>query len=44
MEACETYDNGTCTGAFYQVGTQTFPCASCTDTAACERAASVACQ
>jgi hypothetical protein len=35
--------NGVCTAAYYQVGSQQFACASCTDTASCQMAAQMAC-
>jgi hypothetical protein len=44
MQACLTLENGACTGAYFQVGTDTFPCASCTNTTACQQQAAAACQ
>jgi hypothetical protein len=43
MEFCQAGFNNMCTSAFYQVGNQTFPCTSCTDTASCQQEAEVAC-
>lgn len=40
---CATQANGTCTSAYYQVGSQTFQCASCTDTQTCAQEAANAC-
>jgi hypothetical protein len=41
---CATQANGMCLSAYYQVGSQTFQCASCTDTQACLQEANSACQ
>jgi hypothetical protein len=43
LEFCQAGFNNMCTSAFYQVGNQTFPCASCSDTAACQQEAQAAC-
>lgn len=43
MQFCQTDFNNMCTSAFYQVGSQTFPCASCSDTSACAQEAQNAC-
>jgi hypothetical protein len=40
---CSTEANGTCSSAYYQVGNQIFPCASCSDTQVCLQEASDAC-
>jgi hypothetical protein len=44
IEMCTVTTNGLCTSAYYQVGSQQFACASCTDTTACQMAAQMACQ
>jgi hypothetical protein len=44
LDSCQNLDNGQCTSAYYQVGSQTFPCASCTDTTGCQQQATAACQ
>jgi hypothetical protein len=44
FQSCQNLTNGVCTSEYYQVGAQTFPCASCTDTASCAQAAAAACQ
>jgi hypothetical protein len=44
IEICMVNSNGTCTAAYYQVGSQQFTCASCTDTSSCQMAAQMACQ
>lgn len=43
MQFCQAGFNNMCTSAYYQVGNQTFPCASCTDTGTCEQEALSAC-
>ncbi|HTQ45702.1 MAG TPA: hypothetical protein VMI75_23250 [Polyangiaceae bacterium] len=43
IELCTVSSGGTCTAAYYQVGSQQFACASCTDTSSCEMAAQMAC-
>jgi hypothetical protein len=43
VEMCTVSSNGTCSAAYYQVGSQQFPCASCTDTTSCAMAAQMAC-
>jgi hypothetical protein len=43
LEFCQAGFNNMCTSAFYQVGNQTFPCASCSDTASCLNEAEAAC-
>ncbi len=40
---CAMQANGTCTSAYYQVGSQIFPCGSCTDTQVCSQQAADAC-
>lgn len=40
---CSTLANGTCGSAYYQVGNQIFPCASCSDTQLCLQEANDAC-
>lgn len=40
---CYTQTNGSCISAYYQVGSQIFPCASCTDTQLCLQEANDAC-
>lgn len=44
LEFCQDLLSMNCTAAYYEVGTQSFPCASCSDTLACANAASGACQ
>ena len=44
LQSCMTLENGACTSAYFTVGEQTFPCASCTDTTACQQQANAACQ
>ncbi len=39
---CENLSNGACTSAYTQVGSQTFPCTSCTDQASCQQQAQMA--
>ena len=43
LQLCVAGSGSQCTGAFFQVGSQTFKCASCTDTTACEEQAAAAC-
>lgn len=43
IEMCTVSSNGACTAAYYQVGSQQFACASCTDTSGCQMAAQMAC-
>lgn len=43
LEFCESGFGGMCTMAYYQVGGQTFPCASCSDTSSCANQAQAAC-
>jgi hypothetical protein len=43
MEFCQAGFSNMCTSAFYQVGNQTFPCASCSDRAFCKQEAQAAC-
>ena len=43
MDFCQAGFNNMCTSAFYQVGNQTFACASCSDTASCQQEAEAAC-
>jgi hypothetical protein len=40
---CSTQVNGTCSSAYYEVGTQIFPCASCSDTQVCLQEATNSC-
>jgi hypothetical protein len=40
---CQTEIGNMCTSAYYQVGAQTFNCASCSDTAGCQQEAEAAC-
>jgi len=40
---CSTDVNGTCSSAYYEVGSQIFPCASCSDTQVCLQEATDAC-
>jgi len=40
---CSTDVNGTCSSAYYEVGSQIFPCASCSDTQVCLQEATNAC-
>ena len=40
---CSTQVNGTCVSAYYDVGQQIFPCASCSDTQGCLQQATDAC-
>jgi hypothetical protein len=44
IEMCTVSSNGVCSAAYYQVGSQEFACASCTDTTSCQMAAQMACQ
>ncbi len=44
LQSCTSLENGACTSAYFTVGTQTFPCTSCTDTASCQQQANAACQ
>lgn len=44
LQICATLEDGACTGAYYQIAAQTFQCASCTDTTACQQHAMAACQ
>ena len=43
MDFCQAGFNNMCTSAYYQVGNATFPCASCSDTSACQEEALNAC-
>jgi hypothetical protein len=43
VQFCQAGFGNMCTSAFYQVGNQTFPCASCSDTASCQQQAQAAC-
>jgi hypothetical protein len=43
MEFCQAFFNNMCASAYYQVGNQTFSCASCTDTTMCLNEAQAAC-
>jgi hypothetical protein len=43
IQFCETGFSNMCTSAYYQVGSQTFPCTSCTDTTSCAQQAQDAC-
>jgi hypothetical protein len=40
---CENQTNGACSSAYYEVGGQTFQCASCNDLTSCAQAANDAC-
>lgn len=42
-EFCQTGVGNMCTSAYYQVGSQVFACASCSDTAECQKEADAAC-
>lgn len=44
IEVCTQDTEGACTATYYQVGSQEFTCASCTDTSGCQMAAQQACQ
>lgn len=38
LESCQNLGaNGQCTSAYFQVGTQTFACVSCTDLTSCQQ-------
>jgi|SRR5579883_1824789 len=43
LQLCTVSNGGQCTGAYFQVGTQTFQCNSCMDTTACEEQAAATC-
>jgi len=44
LQSCQVQTNGVCTEAYYTLGSQTIPCASCTDTTDCTMQAKMACQ
>jgi hypothetical protein len=44
LQACVTKNgDGSCSGIYYTIGSQTFPCNSCTDTTSCAASAVSAC-